>query len=203
MKKKTKRCIDSSYLNHILMDDPCNGCAAYEEIGHCGTWAGKCHVRMDSDFAMQVMDFMGWNPQEFYNAAKYVERLRYREKKLEAISLCEEVESKVQKFYWELGLDNLFNYAQRAYDLYMWFEEHKALYSHTPIYHRIEALSGDLNEAYYGLKEEYRGTEGPEPDWEEEYWLECLTEEEAFFQLIQAIIDEFGENFNDIDNKRV
>lgn len=28
----------------LLLDEPCQGCAAYENLGHCGTWGPGCWI---------------------------------------------------------------------------------------------------------------------------------------------------------------
>ena len=56
-----------------LINCPCDGCPAYEEIGHCGTWSENCLIY---DLLIQLDDFldeMGWDKDEFLDCIMFKE----------------------------------------------------------------------------------------------------------------------------------
>lgn len=41
-----------------LLNNPCEGCAAYEEIGGCGTWINTCKVPQWTEDLYQLLLFV-------------------------------------------------------------------------------------------------------------------------------------------------
>ena len=49
-----------------LLESPCEGCAAYEEIGHCGAWGPNCMVPdLMMDLVDNLLPFLGWDTDDF------------------------------------------------------------------------------------------------------------------------------------------
>lgn len=54
-----------------LTNNPCEGCSAYEEIGHCGTWAENCFIHdllIDMD---EFLEEMGWDKDDLVDYIIY------------------------------------------------------------------------------------------------------------------------------------
>ena len=48
-----------------LIISPCDGCSAYEEIGHCGTWRDNCFIPDLLIGLDNLIDWLGWDKDDF------------------------------------------------------------------------------------------------------------------------------------------
>ena len=49
-----------------LLESPCEGCAAYEETGHCGAWGSNCMVpTLMMELTENLLPFLGWDTDDF------------------------------------------------------------------------------------------------------------------------------------------
>lgn len=57
-----------------LIESPCDGCSAYEEIGHCGTWSANCFIfDLLMDLESNLLPFLGWDKETFLSYIFYKE----------------------------------------------------------------------------------------------------------------------------------
>ena len=61
-----------NYYMHLLADG-CEYCAAYNEIGGCGTWRFTCHVAEERQEAEDFMDGANLNFEQFISLIEYWE----------------------------------------------------------------------------------------------------------------------------------
>jgi len=69
----------------LLLDEPCQGCAAYENLGHCGAWGPGCWImeakcQIDSLKANtalvdegEILDWLLWKDCEELQFLKYLD----------------------------------------------------------------------------------------------------------------------------------
>ena len=57
---------DYEYYKRMI-EQKCNGCPAYEEIGHCGTYSGTCELISLYDFLSEIM----WDDEYFVGYIYY------------------------------------------------------------------------------------------------------------------------------------
>lgn len=57
-----------------LIESPCDGCSAYEEIGHCGEWSSNCIIfDLLMDLELNLLPFLGWDKETFLSYIFYKE----------------------------------------------------------------------------------------------------------------------------------
>ena len=57
-----------------LIESPCEGCSAYEEIGHCGEWSSNCIIfDLLMDLELNLLPFLGWDKETFLSYIFYKE----------------------------------------------------------------------------------------------------------------------------------
>jgi len=74
-----------------LLNNPCEGCAAYEEIGGCGTWINTCKVPQWTEDLYQLLLFLGWDENEFLDYIKFKDSLEEIEYFIEEDEYFEEL----------------------------------------------------------------------------------------------------------------
>lgn len=72
-----------------LIESPCEGCSAYEEIGHCGTWSGNCIIfDLLMDLDLNLLPFLGWDRETFLSYIFYKE-----DEEVDFIIYCEDLDA--------------------------------------------------------------------------------------------------------------
>lgn len=66
-----------------LINCPCDGCSAYEEIGHCGTWLENCLIYDLLIGLDELLEWLGWDKEEFIDFIIFKDKLETEFFKLE------------------------------------------------------------------------------------------------------------------------